>query len=170
MATRPSLTLRSIGFWRDRTALNSSATRVASAPRHQRRATPRVQNEPRPSGHQLPDALLYDEREGGELRGFDLATASAASRPSITLRRVRKLRTECSKTSEYAMQSSANWIEITALNSRVPLLGNEELRRHMRQYASSLVKPTSMPSNSSNPHMGRIRWRMRDRDSPLKNP
>ena len=53
--------------------------------------------------HQRSNALLYDEREGGELRGFDLATAPAASRPSITLGRVRKLRTECSKTSEYSV-------------------------------------------------------------------
>jgi hypothetical protein len=47
-------------------------------------------------------ALPYDEREGGELRGSDPTTASAATRPSIPPRRVRKLRNGCSKTPEYA--------------------------------------------------------------------
>ena len=97
-----SPTPRSIDSWKDHTALSSSATRVASALRHQLHAAPNDPSDPNSSWHQRPNALLYDEREGGELRGPELTTASAATRPSITPRRVRKLRTECSKTSEYA--------------------------------------------------------------------
>ena len=53
---------------------------------------PKNRSNSNPSIHGGANAQLYDEREGGELRGPDLTAASAASRLSITHGRVRKLR------------------------------------------------------------------------------
>jgi hypothetical protein len=109
-ATRPSPTPHSIGSLNIRTASNSPETRVANAPHHQVRAASSDRSESKSSLPICTTALHYDEREGGELRGPDLTTASAATRLSVSLRRVRKLRIGCPKTPEYAFRPiEARW-------------------------------------------------------------